>query len=150
MAHDKESRITTQDLWEQLFEAPSISSFLSDADSRDLPAFADYLKELAERKGELPETIIRRSNLDSSFGHRLFGGTRNPSRDTVLQLAFGFELTADEAQLLMKIARVTALHPKVQRDAVIAYGLHHQLTLVETQQLLYECGLPLIGGAKHE
>ncbi len=150
MASDKESKITTQALWARLFEAPSISSFLSDADSRNLPVFADYITELAESRGERPETIIRRSNLDSSFGHRLFAGTRNPSRDTVLQLAFGFKLTTDETQFLMKVARVTALHPKVQRDAVIAYGLHHQLTLVETQQLLDECGLPLIGGAKHE
>lgn len=142
--------LSTQDLWAKLFEAPSINGFFSDLDGNTLPAFADYISDLAESRGEKPETIIRRSNLDSSFGHRLFAGTRNPSRDTVLQLAFGFGLTSDETQLMMKIARVTALHPKVRRDAVIAYGLHHQLTLIEMQQLLQECDLPLIGGGRLE
>lgn len=145
---DKSTSITTQALWAKLFEAPTIDSYLSEADNNALPAFADYISDLAEARGVKPETIIRHSNLESSFGHRLFAGTRNPSRDTVLQLAFGFELTSDETQFLMKVARVTALHPKVPRDAVIAYGLHHQLTLIETQQLLYESGLPLIGGGR--
>lgn len=140
--------ITTQELWARLFEAPSVDSFFLDTDGSSPPAFADYITDLAEARGEKPETIIRRSNLESSFGHRLFSGTRNPSRDTVLQLAFGFGLTSDETQLLMKVARVTALHPKVRRDAVIAYGLHHRLTLIETQQLLHDSGLPLIGGVK--
>ena len=142
------SKLTTQELWAKLFEAPTIDSFFLDAEGSALPAFADYITDLAETKGARPEAIIRRSNLESSFGHRLFSGTRNPSRDTVLQLAFGFGLTSDETQLLMKVARVTALHPKVRRDAVIAYGLHHQLSLIETQQLLHDAGLPLIGGVK--
>lgn len=145
---EKATTLSTQALWAKLFEAPTIDSFLSEADGSALPAFADYISDLAETKGVRPETVIRQGNLESSFGHRLFAGTRNPSRDTVLQLAFGFGLTSDETQLLMKVARVTALHPKVPRDAVIAYGLHHQLTLIETQQLLHESGLPLIGGGK--
>ena len=70
---------------------------------------------------------------------------RNPSRDTVLMLAFGFELSLDETQQILKVARQTPLHPKVKRDAVIAYCLHHQKTIVETQQVLYEYGLPLMG-----
>lgn len=90
--------------------------------------------------------MIRRGGIESSFGHRLFSGTRNPSRDTALQLAFGFGLNADETRLLLKVARAAALHPQVKRDAVIAYCLQYHRTFMETQQLLYDNHLPLIGG----
>ena len=94
--------------------------------------------------------MIKRSDLESSYGHRLFSGTRNPSRDTVLQLAFGLELDADGAQQLLKVARATALHPRVKRDAVIAYCLHHHKSLPQTQQLLLDNSLPLLGGKRGE
>lgn len=146
---DKSQSITTQALWAQLFEAPSLDGFLSRGEAEYcLPAFADYITELAAARDEKPETILRRANVESSFGHRLFKGGRNPSRDTVLQLAFGFQLTTDETQQLLKVARATALHPKVRRDAVIAFCLHNRQTLIETQQALHDAGLPLIGNRK--
>lgn len=114
-----------------------------------LPPFSDYIGRLCENKDEKPERVIRRANLDSSFGHRLFSGTRKPSRDTVLQLAFGLELGCDETQQLLKVAREAALHPKVKRDAIIAYALHRRLPLEKAQQLLAETDLPILGGDKH-
>jgi hypothetical protein len=75
---------------------------------------------------------------------------RNPSRDTVLQLAFGFEMDTDETQQLLKIAGVTALHPRVKRDAVIAYCLHNRKSVMEVQRLLFDNNLPLMGGKRNE
>lgn len=147
---DKSTSISTQALWAQLFEAPTLDSFFAKSgEDAVLPSFADYIKQLTAEKGENAETILRRSNIESSFGHRLFNGTRNPSRDTVLQLAFGLGLTTDETQQFLKIARATALHPKVRRDAIISYCLYHRMTLIETQELLHDAGLPLLGGRKY-
>lgn len=144
---DKSKDITTRDLWNQLFEAPNPDSYFAVAgEDVFFPAFSDYLTQLADERGIKPEEILRRGNIESSFGHRLFKGTRNPSRDTVLQLAFGMALTADETQQLLKVARATALHPKVRRDAVIAYCLHNGRSLIDTQELLHDAGLPLLGG----
>ena len=81
---------------------------------QELPLFSEYITMLAEERNEKAEAVIRRGEIESSFGHKLFSGTRNPSRDTVLQLAFGFELNADETQQLLKVARATALHPRVK------------------------------------
>lgn len=146
---DKSTSITTQALWARLFQAPSVENYFAEAEGFSLPAFPDYISQLAAVRDEKPEAILRRADIESSFGHRIFKGERNPSRDTVLQLAFGFRLTTDETQQLLKVARATALHPKVRRDAVIAYGLHNGKTLMETQELLHNTGLPLLGGEKH-
>jgi len=140
--------ITTRELWARLFKAPTIGRFLEEHSGSTLPSFADYIAQLCESRGEKPEAVINRAGIERSFGHRLFAGTRNPSRDTVLQLAFGFGLDCDEAQQLLKVAQASPLHPKVKRDAVVAYCLHKANNLMDAQQMLYDNGLPLLGGAK--
>lgn len=118
------------------------------ADEMRLQSFSEYIARLCEKKGEAPERIIRRADIERSFGHQLFKGTKKPSRDTVLQLAFGFEADVDTAQELLKHARMSALYPRVKRDTAILYCLHNRFTIVKTQNVLHEMELPLIGGGK--
>ena len=141
--------VTTLELWARLFQAPTIDRFLAENDDAlHMPVFSEYITDLCTSRGEKPEQVIKRSGIERSFGHRLFTGARNPSRDTVLQLAFGFELSTDQTQQLLKIAQATLLHPKVKRDAVIAYCLHNGKPLIEAQRVLHEMGLPLMGNRK--
>lgn len=146
---DKSTKITTRELWARLFKSPSVEKYLEmNEESCDMPSFSEYISSLCISKQQKPESVIRRGNIESSFGHRLFSGARNPSRDTVLQVAFGLELDTDETQQLLKIAHAAALHPRVKRDAVIAYCLHNHKSFVDAQQILYDNGLPLIGRNK--
>ena len=146
---DKTSRVPTHELWMRLFEAPSIDRFLSDnVEACDMPSLPTYLLALCESRGTEPGQVVKHAGIERSFGNRLFSGMRRPSRDTVLQLAFGFGLTTDETQQLLKVARVAPLHPKIKRDAVIAYALHKGFTLMDAQQALYDAGLPLLGGKR--
>ena len=145
---DISTGISTQELWSRLFQSPSADSFLEENGGlSELPRFSDYITELCRAKGEKPERVIKRGDIESSYGHRLFAGGRSPSRDTVLKLAFGLELDTEGTQQLLKIARAAALHPKVKRDAVIAFCLHRHESVTYTQQALQENGLPLLGGA---
>lgn len=149
--NDKSTSVTTQELWAKLFRSPSVGEFLSDNHNAcDMPSFHEYISELCKLKGEKPERVLKRGNIETSYGHRLFTGGRNPSRDTVLQLAFGLELNADETQQLLKVAHAAPLHPRVKRDAIIAFCLYHKESFTNTQQVLHENNIPLIGGAKHE
>jgi len=148
---DKRTDIATRELWARLFQASTIDQYLvENSDACELPTFAEYITELARSRNEKAERVINRAGIERSFGHRLFSGTRNPSRDTALQLAFGFELTTEETQRLLKIAQLTPLHPKVKRDAVIAYHLHNGLPLMDTQKALHDYGLPLLGGGRRD
>ena len=142
---------STRQLWAQLFQSESVDVFFTlNSDISELPCFSDYITILCQNRNEKPERVIKRTNMERSYGHRLFSGTRQPSRDTVLQFALALELNVDETQQLLKVARATPLHPKVKRDAVIAYCLHRGKTLTEAQLLLYEHHLPQLGGAKNE
>ena len=44
-----------------------------------------------------------------NYAYQLFNGTRKPSRDKVIQLAFGFGLSVDDTQELLKVARQAPL-----------------------------------------
>ena len=69
----------------------------------------------------------------------------------MLKLAFGFGMDYEQTQELLKVARKSLLHPKVKRDMVLVFCLHHHQTLVDTQIALQEYRLPLLGeGSKNE
>lgn len=147
--NNQSARLSTQELWAKLFRAPSADRFLTEsAAALELPAFSAYVTDLCTAKEEKPGRVLKRGGIESSYGHRLFNGERNPSRDTVLQLAFGLELDTDETQQLLKVARAAPLHPRVKRDAVVAFCLHRHLPLVDAQQILAQNALPLLGGGK--
>jgi transcriptional regulator with XRE-family HTH domain len=146
---DTTGQVPTHELWMRLFEAPSIDRFLSDnAEACDMPTLPEYLRALCEARGMEPGQVVKQAGVERSYGNRLFSGMRHPSRDTVLQLAFGFGLSTDETQQLLKVARVAPLHPKIKRDAVIAYALHKGFSLMDVRQELYDVGLPILGGKR--
>ncbi len=143
------NQVGTSTLFRRLFKTSNLGQFIKkNAEEIKLQSFSQYITKLCEKQGEVPERIIKRANIERSFGHQLFRGSRNPSRDTVLQLAFGFGADVDMAQELLKHARASALYPRVKRDTAIIYCLHHHFTIVETQRILHEMELPLIGGGE--
>jgi hypothetical protein len=143
------NQVRTSTLFRLLFKASDIKDFIKqNAVEMCVPPFSEYISGLCAERGEVPERVIKRANIERSFGHQLFKGTKKPSRDTVIQLAFGFEADADAAQALLKHAGMSALYPRVKRDSAIIYCLHHHFTMVEAQNVLHDMKLPLIGGGK--
>lgn len=142
-----QKRLSTEELLSLLYKTPSLSLFLEDKGSDiTLPVFHDYISSLCAEQNEVPEHIIQRAGLEKSFGHQLFSGRRTPSRDTVLQLAFGFSLSVAGAQELLKVARKSPLYPRVKRDSAIIYCLYHEKSFVDTQIILHDLDLPILGG----
>lgn len=147
-----ESRISTEQLLELLFKEKSLDRFMERSETSFLlPSFHEFITALCARRGEVPEHIIARANLEKSYGHKIFAGVRKPSRDTVLLLAFGFDADVALTQELLTLARKSALYPKVKRDTAIIYCLHNHISLVDTQVILHDLDLPLLGeGSRNE
>ena len=145
------NRISTDELLALLFKERNLEHFLQRNESAYLmTSFSEYLNLWCRKHLEVPEQVIRRANLEKSYGHQLFSGKRNPSRDTVLQLAFGMNADLAEAQEMLKIAGRSPLYPRIKRDTVIIYCLHNHISLVDTQIILQDLGLPTLGGTKSE
>jgi len=141
------NRINTDELLALLFKENNLAHFLQRNESAYLTtSFGEYLSTWCRRHTEVPEQVIKRANLEKSYGHQLFSGKRNPSRDTVLQLAFAMQADLKEAQEMLRIARKSLLYPRFKRDTVIIYCLHNRISLVDTQIILQDLNLPLLGG----
>ena len=126
-AHMLTNDMKTSVLWDQLFKAPSIEQFFGkNKAALDLPPFCAYIRSLCEKRGEVPERVIKRANIERCFGHQIFRGDRRPSRDTVLQLAFGFESEMAQAQSLLKHAGYSALYPRVRREVIVGDCVLHK------------------------
>ena len=139
-------KLSTEELLRLLFMESSLESLLSRSESSvRTVAFPAYISALCDERGETHERVIKRANIEKSYGHQVFAGRRNPSRDTVLRLAFGLELDYEGAQKLLKAARKSLLYPRVKRDLIVVYCLHHHYSVIECEILLERYQLPLLG-----
>lgn len=104
------------------------------------PGLTDYLGELFRRYGVSVKDIIRRCNLERSYGYQLFNGTRRPTRDILMVLSLELGLSLDEARRLFEIAGRAPLYARRRRDAAVLYGLSHGLSPADVHELLLELG----------
>lgn len=144
------SKVNTNTLMKRLFKAADLDTYLEGNES-DLhsPDFSLLLKQACEKRNMLPAQVIERSQIERTYGHQLFNGTRRPSRDKVLQLALGLGLSVDESQRLLRAAGKSPLYPRLKRDAVILYALQKKLPILCVQESLTKYGLTLLGGLKN-
>lgn len=99
-----------------------------------------YLEQLMEERGITRKTMVHRLNLEESYGRKLFGGQRIPTRKILLQCAFILSLDLKETQRLLEIGQKTRLYPRVRYDAAIIHGIEKKMTLDQINTFLEEIG----------
>ena len=137
----------TKTLRQRLFKAPDFETFVEENAELLTPLrLCDYLAELRRKSGLSVGQIVINCNIDRTYFHQLLNGTRKPSRDKLIQLAFGFGLDVDGAQELLKTAQMSSLYPRIVRDAAILRCLNDQKRFNDIQELLCKMGLTLLDG----
>ena len=131
--------VITDDLLERLRSADTFVTYDKGAPlmATDLPS---YLEDLLNEKGISKADAIRNAHLNETFGYQIFAGTRNPSRNKIIQLAFGLEATFTETQRMLKRAGVSELYVKNRRDAIIIFCIDHGFDLNHTNDELFKLG----------
>ena len=136
----------TKLLLERLFQAPDVKTYLHDnAPLMSMPPFDRFICALCEELSISRAKVIATSAIPRNYAYQLFNGIRKPSRDKVIQLAFGFGLDVDSTQELLKIARQAPLYPKIPRDIVILRCLYEKRNVLQAQHALDSMGLMLLG-----
>jgi hypothetical protein len=139
-------KITTSKLLSRLFKTVSLKSFINRYfGGQENISFSAHINELCRKNKTIPAAVISKSGIERTFGHQLFNGRRKPTRDKVIQLAFGFEMNFEETQELLKTAQQRTLYPKLKRDAVIIYALNRGFTVKDVQTTLAELSIPMLG-----
>lgn len=133
---------TTSELLNTLLSAKDLAQFLSEnADKQQEIALCDYLEALLVTKNRKKADVVRLSQLDTTYGYQMFQGLRIPTRDKLIQLAFGFSLNFEETEKLLHVAGAGDLYVKNKRDSIIIFALNSGLPLTRLNCLLEDEGL---------
>lgn len=129
----------TEELQKELSSAPNLSRFLSmNQEQFSSESFVDMLQMLYQKSGLSKAALAKRAETSEIYLYQLLSGTRSPSRDKTLCLCFGLSATVEETQELLKRNGFAQLYAKNRRDAIILYGLMHDMELPEVNDRLFE------------
>lgn len=143
----KQHKTTT--LMKNLIKANNLDSFLNkNKEDFNVPPFHKYIQSICDERHISAEQIIKSADIDRTYGHQLFNGTRNPSRDNVIKLAIAFKFNLEQTQKLLCIAGKSSLYPRIERDSVIVFSISKGYDVQHVQELLYEHNLSLLGKSK--
>ena len=134
----------TETLLNEIRNASNVDEFMAENSAylSDI-SFPEYLHMQLAQKGLTVAEVQRRGDM-TNYVYELFSGRKAPSRNSALQLCFGFSLTIEESQKLLRMAKTGAMYAKDRRDSVLLFGLKEGLDGAAINDLLDENGLECI------
>ncbi|MDD6032749.1 MAG: helix-turn-helix transcriptional regulator [Oscillospiraceae bacterium] len=128
----------TDDLQQELMESSNLNRFLSENQTQfSNESVAEILNDLFKKKNISKAQLAKQAGMSEIYLHQIFAGRRNPSRNRLLCLCYGLGASIDETQELLKLCGLAQLYPRLKRDAIIYYGLAHQVSLFEINDKLF-------------
>lgn len=94
-------------------------------------------KYIAEKN--VPHTeIIRKLNVERSYGYQLLNGKRTPTRVQIIKIGIMLKLDFRELQQMLKIAGKEILYAKNLTDARVIYSVEHGLEYEKACEFIWE------------
>ncbi len=130
--------ISTTELLNRLKKTDDFAKFIEDNKNEfsELSCTELLNEMLADKKTSLAK--VAKASGQGDYVYKVFQGKRKPSRDIVIDIAVGMELSIDETQFLLRIFKLAALDPRDKRDSAILYGLKDQFDINRINDLLFE------------
>ena len=128
----------TDELIKELKNASDIESFFKSHEAQFIEeTTVTYLNKLLELKNINLSVIAKNSGI-GEYVYKIFRGDRTPSRDVLITVSLSMGLSLEETQLLLRISKYAILDSRNKRDSVIIYGLSHNLSVFQIDDLLEE------------
>lgn len=96
----------------------------------------DYFLEMMRKYNVEKKDIIARADVAGSYAYEIIDGKKQPRRDKLIRICFGFPLTVSELQKALKYGGVNELYAKNKRDACIMFAAHKGYTVMQLNELL--------------
>lgn len=131
-------RKNTDDLRQEIIETSDLDEFLSEnSENFNSESASDLLNSLLAEKNISKAAIAKKSGISEVYLHQIFSGKRNPSRNRLICLCFGLEASIDTTNELLKLCGFAQLYSANRRDAIIIYGLSHNIDLFSINDKLF-------------
>lgn len=137
---------STEEMHQEIKAATNVEDFLRNNDEHMIrQSLSEHLHDLLEEKGVRKADVARGSLLDRTYVYQIFSGERTPSRDKLLAIAFGFCLSVEETQRMLKVSCNRELYPKDERDALILFALQQREDILEANDRLHSHRFETLG-----
>ncbi len=132
---------STEELMHELQKAEDVFEFTrQNEEEMEAISLTEQLEQLLKKYQKQKKDVIRDAGMDTTYGYQIFDGRKNPRRDKLLQLAFGFPLSIEETNRVFRAAGVSDLYVRCKRDTICMYCLQQKMTVDECNALLYRAG----------
>jgi transcriptional regulator with XRE-family HTH domain len=138
----------TDALFEELKINPDAENFLAQNQGELTTPLYEYLNKLLKEKNLSKSELIKKINKDDKHIYHIFSGAKKPSREKLLAIARAMELNLEETQYLLRYGGFAILYPRNERDSVIIAAIEKNLSIIDTNLILSQLGLPLLGSKK--
>ena len=132
---------STEELLHELQKVEDVFEFTKEnKEEMEVISLTEQLEQLLKKYQKQKKDVIRDAGMDATYGYQIFDGRKKPRRDKLIQLAFGFPLTVEEANKMFRAAGVSDLYVRCKRDTICMYCLKQKMTVDECNALLYQAG----------
>lgn len=138
---------STGELLDMIKKSPTFPNYLEQISKDDMAdsSLSEYLNQLLKEKGLRKRDVTSGCGYDGGYCYDIIAGRREkPDRDKVLAICFAMKLSIEETQQLLKTTGYPPLYARTERDSAILYALQNHLSVMDTNDLLYEMKLPVL------
>ncbi len=129
---------STGDLGQELMSQPDLDAYIHDNQEQfSNNSVIGLLSALFDRKNISKAELARQAGISEVYLHQVFSGRRRLSRDRLLCICVGLEVTLEETQRMLKQAGYAPLYPRRKREAIIAHGIVHHTPLGQINDRLF-------------
>lgn len=101
------------------------------------PELCSVIIGYMDKKGISRAELIKRMNIDRSYGYQLLNGTRRPTRNHVIRMGLLLELDIESFQKLLKTARKKPLYVRDMFDAKVFFAVKHHMDFESAVEFIW-------------
>lgn len=136
---------TTDDLVNEIKSSREIEGFFNRNEAEFAEEnLAEYIEYIMTKKGLQKSKVVARSGLNRIYAYQIFSGKRFPSRDKLIAISFGLQLSLEETDELLKYAGFSTLYARNKRDAIIIFALTNNKNIFAVNDMLFENGYEIV------
>jgi len=129
----------TEKLQSELKHAKTVEEFVKENQADlQVKSVAEYLNDKLIEYNLEKSDVAKRGGFVGNYPYKIFNGEKNGSRDKLVQMAFGFPLTLEETQQLLRLGGHSQLYVRNSRDAYLMFAIERNYDIQKVNQLLYE------------
>ena len=96
-----------------------------------------HFEKIFKEKNLKKSTVIKNADLDRTYAYEILRGDKKPSRNKILQICIGANLSLEETNKALKIGDCGELYPKILRDSILIFAINKKLDIIKVNDLLY-------------